>query len=138
MESIIWGYLEERVLSVWFPAMPPKNLQQMVTLEENIRFGGKNPLFSLATISDNTTRHFGYPRTGGFLAGIHYLSPLPKPTGTIKAERSRYTSIRIGKISLPSASASKIAPRISPSRSPPFRHAPGGTTPMPARSLQCR
>lgn len=47
MESIIWGYLEERILSVWFPAMSPRILQQLVTLEENIRCGGNSPHSSL-------------------------------------------------------------------------------------------
>jgi hypothetical protein len=61
MESIIWGYLEERILSIWFPAMPPKNLQQMAILEGDIRFGGKNPQSLFVIVSNITTRFLEHP-----------------------------------------------------------------------------
>ncbi|KAF8533411.1 hypothetical protein BDD12DRAFT_491919 [Trichophaea hybrida] len=39
MEMIIWGYVEKRVLSVWFPAVEPEYLQHMAILDKDIRVG---------------------------------------------------------------------------------------------------
>jgi len=61
MESLFWGYAEERILSAWFPAMSPKNLQQMSILEENIRFGGK----TLISFNLRSLRYLTLPDNSG-------------------------------------------------------------------------
>ena len=43
MELVVWGYLEQRVMSAWFPTMSLKKLQEMSALEATLRFGGNFP-----------------------------------------------------------------------------------------------
>jgi len=41
MEALAWGYIEDEILSSWFPAMLPQDMEFISRLEEDISGGGK-------------------------------------------------------------------------------------------------
>jgi len=97
METIIWGYVEKRVLSVWFPGVAQENLQHMAILDKEIRVGGEilTRHVSLNTLSSAPVQsvvsvpcvipisdviiHLRLLRKGRILARIYRVSPLSKP-----------------------------------------------------------
>jgi hypothetical protein len=42
MEALAWGYIEDEILSSWFPAILPQNMDFISRLEEDVSEGGKS------------------------------------------------------------------------------------------------